>query len=249
MIDGKSILAIIPARAGSKGLPGKNIRPMCGKPLIGWSILQGLESQYIDEVLVTTDSQEIVDIANQFGANAPFIRPKSLASDDATSIDLLLHAVDYLTKVGRVYDYLVLLEPTSPLRDISDIDGAIKLLINNELAESVVGVTKAEEAHPSFLFTIQNELLKPMLLTQPNGLRRQDLKDDYYYLEGSIYVSSVKALIERRGFYHTDTLPWVVDRYKAIEIDELSDFISAVALMQAKIQGVLKKERFEAVHE
>ena len=187
MIGGKSVLAIIPARGGSKGLPGKNIRSMCGKPLIGWSILQGLESQYIDEVLVTTDSQEILDIAKKCGANAPFIRPKSLADDDASSIDVLIHAVDYLSEAGRIYDYLVLLESTSPLRDVSDIDGAIELLMNNELSESVVGVTKVEGAHPSFLFTIQNELLKPILGIEPNGLRRQDLKDDYYCLEGSIY--------------------------------------------------------------
>lgn len=240
MIGGKSVLAIIPARVGSKGLPGKNTRIMCGKPLIGWSISQGLESQYIDEVLVTTDSQDILNIAKQFGANAPFIRPKSLADDDATSIDVLLHAVDYLAKAGRVYDYLVLLEPTSPLRDVSDIDGAIELLVNNDIAESVVGVTRAEVTHPSFLFTIQNELLSPMQAMELDGLRRQDLKVDYYYLEGSIYVSSVKALMERRGFYHADTLPWVVDRYKAIEIDELCDFIAVEALMQAKIQGVLK---------
>ena len=240
MIGGKSVLAIIPARGGSKGLPGKNIRPMCGKPLIGWSIIQGLESQYIDEVLVTTDSREILDISKKFGANAPFIRPTSLADDDASSIDVLLHAVDYLSEAGRIYDYLVLLEPTSPLRDVSDIDGAIELLTNNELAESVVGVTKVEGAHPSFLFNIQNKLLRPMLGMQPNGFRRQDLEDDYYYLEGSIYVSSVAALVERRGFYHNDALPWVVHRSKAIEIDELCDFIAAEALMKAKIQGLLK---------
>jgi len=240
VIGGKSVLAIIPARGGSKGLPGKNIRIMCGKPLIGWSISQGLESQYIDEVLVSSDSQDILDIAKQCGANAPFIRPKSLADDDVTSIDVLLHAVDYLAKGGCVYDYLVLLEPTSPLRDVSDIDGAIELLVNNEIAESVVGVSRVEGAHPSFLFTIQNELLRPTRGIEPNGLRRQDLKDDYYYLEGSIYASSVNALTERRGFYHADTLPWVVDRYKAIEIDELCDFIASEALMKAKIQGVLK---------
>ena len=240
MIGGKSVLAIIPARGGSKGLPGKNIRPLCGKPLISWSILQGLASQYVDEVFVTTDSQEIIDIAKQFGAIAPFIRPESLADDDANSIDVLLHVIDYLTKEGHFYDYLVMLEPTSPLRDVSDIDGAIELLINNELAESVVGVTKTEGSHPSFLFTIQNELVRPMLGLQPNGLRRQDLQDDYYYLEGSVYISSVTALIERRGFYHADTLPWIVDRYKAIEIDELCDFIAAEALMKAKIQGILK---------
>lgn len=240
MISGKSVLAIIPARGGSKGLPGKNIRSMCGKPLICWSILQGLESQYIDEVLVTTDSQEILDIARKCGANTPFLRPKSLAKDDVSSVDVLIHAVDYLSEAGRVYDYVVLLEPTSPLRDVSDVDGAIELLINNELSKSIVGVTKVEGAHPSFLFTIQNELLKPMLGMEPNGLRRQDLKEEFYYLEGSIYVSSVSALTERRGFYHADTLPWVVDRYKAIEIDELCDFVAAEALMEAKLQGALK---------
>ena len=240
MINEQKVLAIIPARGGSKGLPEKNIRPICGKPLIGWSILQGLESQYIDEVVVTTDSQKILNIAKQFGANVPFIRPKSLADDDASSIDVLLHAVDYLAQVGREYDYVVLLEPTSPLRDISDIDGAIELLSSNELAESVVGVTKVEGSHPSFMFTVHNKLLRPMLGLQPNGLRRQDLKDDYYHLEGSIYVSRVAALRECHGFYHTNTLPWFVDRYKAIEIDELCDFIASEALMNAKIQGLLK---------
>lgn len=235
MIKGKSVLAIIPARDGSKGLPGKNILPMCGKPLIAWSILQGLESQYIDEVLVTTDSKKILDIAKQFGANAPFIRPKPLADDDATSIEVLLHGIDYLAKAGRTYDFLVLLEPTSPLRDVSDIDGAIELLTNNELAESVVGVAKVEGAHPSFLFTIQNDLLTPFKNGDPNGLRRQDLRDDYYYLEGSIYVSSIATLKERRGFYHAGTMPWVVERYKAIEIDELCDFIATEALMHAKL--------------
>ena len=239
MIGKKKVLAIIPARSGSKGLPGKNIRVMCGKPLISWSILQALDSKYIDEVLVTSDSEEILDIAKRFGANTPFIRPQSLASDDVSSIDVLLHSIDYLNKAGRFYDYLVLLEPTSPLRDVSDIDGALERLFSNKLAKSIVSVTRAEGSHPSFLFTIQNESLIPMLDLQPNGLRRQALKDDYYYLEGSIYVSSVPALIEHCGFYHSYTLPWVVDRYKAIEIDELCDFIAAESLMEAKIKGLL----------
>ena len=112
MIANKNVLAIIPARFGSKGLPGKNIRPICGKPLIVWSIIQGLESKYIDEVIVTTDSQEIANIANQYGAKTPFIRPDSLATEDASSIDVIFHAIDYLSNAGSAYDYIVLLEPS-----------------------------------------------------------------------------------------------------------------------------------------
>jgi N-acylneuraminate cytidylyltransferase/CMP-N,N'-diacetyllegionaminic acid synthase len=239
MFKGKKILAIIPARSGSKGLPEKNIRSMCGKPLIAWSILQGKKSKYIDNVLVTTDSKKIADISKQYGAEVPFIRPKSLANDDSSTFDVLLHAIQFLTKNDRIYDYIVLLEPTSPLRDLSDIDGAIELLINSEFAKSIVGVTKAESSHPSFLFTIQNRLLNPMLKQQPNRLRRQDLKNDYYYLEGSVYVTSIQALIKYGGFYHAETMPWVVERYKAVEVDELSDFIVAEALMNAKFEGIL----------
>jgi CMP-N,N'-diacetyllegionaminic acid synthase len=240
MIENKKVLAIIPARGGSKGLPGKNIMPMCGKPLIGWSISQAAESKYIDEILVTSDNQNIIDVARKFGAIAPFVRPKSLANDDASSVDVLLHAVDFLAEKGDVYDYLVLLEPTSPLRSVSDIDGALELLFFNQLAESVVGVAKAEGTHPSFLFSMQDEFLRPMLSSQPTGLRRQDLNGVYYYLEGSIYITTITALIRQRSFYHSKTMPWVVDRYKAIEIDEIADFIVAEALMKAKIEGVLK---------
>jgi CMP-N,N'-diacetyllegionaminic acid synthase len=240
VIANKNVLAIIPARFGSKGLPGKNIRPICGKPLIVWSIIQGLDSKYIDEVIVTTDSQKIANIANQYGAKTPFIRPDSLATEDASSIDVIFHAIDYLSNAGSAYDYIILLEPTSPLRDVSDIDGALEYLNNTELAESIVGVAKAEGAHPSFLFTIENKFLCPITQFQPTGLRRQDLKGEYYYLEGSIYISSVKALKKHQSFYHANTLPWIIDRYKAIEIDELSDFIATEALMKAKIDGVLK---------
>lgn len=240
MIDNKKVLAIIPARGGSKGLPGKNIMSICGKPLIGWSISQAHESQYIDEVLVSSDSQSIINVAKKFGAIAPFVRPESLASDNASSVDVLIHAIDFLAEKGQVYDYLVLLEPTSPLRSVSDIDGAIELLVRSKFAESIVGVAKAEGSHPSFLFSIQDELLRPMLDSQPSGLRRQDLKGDYYYLEGSIYVTTITALIRHRSFYHLNTIPWVLDRYKAVEIDEISDFIAAEALMKAKIEGVLK---------
>jgi len=240
MINGKHVLAVIPARGGSKGLPGKNIRAFCGKPLINWTIEQGMACNYIDKVLVSTDSEEIASIAVQAGANAPFLRPLELANDTASSLDVLLHAVDFLQSAGESFHYIVMLEPTSPLRDVSDIEGSLELLVNKVGVESVVGVAKAEGTHPSFLFTVQEGLMSPMLGEQPTGLRRQDLEKDYYYLEGSVYVSSIEALKINKGFYHASTAPWVVDRYKAIEIDEFCDFITAEALMLARIQGVLK---------
>lgn len=240
MIAGKKVLAVIPARGGSKGLPGKNVRIMCGKPLIAWSISQGLASQYIDKVLVTTDSQEIATVAEQHGASVPFLRPNLLAGDSASSIDVVLHATEYMKSIGEFYDFVVLLEPTSPLRSVSDISGALELLVYSEIAESVVGVVKVECSHPSFLYSIKNELLQPMLGSQPIGLRRQDLQGEYFCLEGSVYASSVESLSKKRSFYHAATAPWIVDRYKSIEIDELCDFIAVEALMKAKIEGVLK---------
>jgi len=239
MINGKRVVAIVPARAGSKGLPGKNLRELCGKPLIAWSITQGLACSYVDTVLVSTDSEEIAAVAAAHGARVPFLRPAELAGDGASSVDVLLHAVDYLASLGEAYDYLLLLEPTSPLRDAADIAGALELLDRSTACESVVGVAKVEAAHPAFLFTVQGGLLKPMSGAQPTGLRRQDLKVDYYYLEGSIYASSITSLRTARSFYHSATSPWVVDRFKAIEIDELGDFIMAQALLQARLDGVL----------
>jgi len=240
MIIGKRVLAVIPARGGSKGLPGKNIREFCGRPLVAWSIGQGTACVYVDTVLVSTDSEEIANIAKQYGARVPFLRPATLAGDTASSIDVLLHAIDYLSGIGESYDFVVLLEPTSPLRDVSDIAGALELLVACNNSESVVGVAKVDVSHPAFLLTVQDGLLRPMLGSQPTGLRRQDLKDEFYYLEGTIYVSSVASLRKHMSFYHAATMPWIVDRYKAIEIDELSDFIAVEALMKAKLEGTIR---------
>lgn len=239
MINNKTVIGIVTARGGSKGLPGKNLRQLCGKPLIAWSIEQGLASKYIDHLIVSTDDEEIANVAQACGASVPFIRPPNLASDKATSISVILHAINFLSEMGDQYHLVVLLEPTSPLRETADIDGAIELCVNNGCETSVVGVAAVESAHPSFLFKIESGVLKSMTGEQPSGLRRQDLLQDYFYLEGSIYVSPVEKLRQENSFYHANTMPWIVERYKAVEIDELSDFIMAEGLMAAKIQGVL----------
>lgn len=148
MYKDKKILAIIPARGGSKGLPGKNIKPLLGKPLIGWTIEQALTSKYIDEIFVSTDSREIADVAETFGVQVPDLRPEELANDTASSMDFILYTLHLLEKRGKNFSYIVLLEPTSPLRDVMDIDYAIEKLVTIEEAESIVGVCKTEAVHP-----------------------------------------------------------------------------------------------------
>src|SRR3990170_4228465 len=122
MFNGKRIVGIIPARGGSKGLSGKNIKMLCGKPLIAWTIEAGLNSKYLDEVMVTTDSEEIADVSRKFGATVPFLRPHELALDHSTTFEAVQQAIDfYRTNLRKIFDYIVLLEPTSPLREKDDV--------------------------------------------------------------------------------------------------------------------------------
>ncbi|MGE5490533.1 MAG: cytidylyltransferase domain-containing protein [Actinomycetota bacterium] len=238
MIDGKRVLGLIPARGGSKGLPGKNIRPLCGKPLIAWSIEQGRASACVDAVVVSTDSQEIADVARTYGAEVPFLRPAHLAADTSPTIDAVIHALDFLAAEGREFDIVALLETTSPLRDVSDIDEAVAALVSTPGAESIVGVAQVEGAHPDFLTTMDRGFLRPYRQVGMVAKRRQEL-EALFYPEGTIYVSYAESLRRRRSFYHEATLGHVGDRYKAFEIDELCDAIAVEALLAAKLKGIL----------
>ena len=235
MINGKSVLAIIPARGGSKGLPGKNLKELCGKPLIAWSIEAGLGSQYIDEVMVTTDSDEIAKVSRESGASVPFLRPAELASDTATSIDVVKHVIDcYERELHKKFDYIVLLEPTSPLREREDINKSIELLFANPSATSIVGISKTESQNPAFLvkksergFIVGYEDQKMKVL------RRQDIGEVYFF-EGSVYVSRTDILLMKNTFYHEHTLGYEFPKWKSLEIDDLDDFVMVEALMKHK---------------
>lgn len=233
MIEGKKIIAIIPARGGSKGLPGKNIRPLLGKPLIAWTIEQAKQSKYIDEIFVSTDDTEIANICVKFGINVPYLRPKELAGDDIKSFDVIKHVIEYFLLKGKQFDLILLLEPTSPLRENEDIDSAIKTLVKTKNAESIVGVCKAETIHPSYMVTINTEFLKPYE-SGDSVLRRQDLKEVYFF-EGTIYLSYTESLLKRKTFYHEKTLPYIVPKWKSFEVDDLVDWIIIEALLKFKI--------------
>ena len=233
MIEGNKVLALIPARGGSKGLPGKNIKDLCGMPLLAWPIRAAKESNYIDQVIVSTENKNYADIARSYGASVPFIRPAKLAKDDSATYLVVEHALNYLKSQNEIYDYMVLLEPTSPLTTSKDIDEALKLLISKrDLADSVVGVSKVEATHPVFDVRINDKgLIEPYVGNGFNILNRQVI-DTLYYFEGSLYISDLAILIREKSFYHNRTLPYIVPRWKAIEIDELVDYVCVEAILQ-----------------
>lgn len=233
MISGKRVLALVPARSGSKGLPHKNIRPLLGKPLLAWPIEAALASSCVDRVVLSTDSQAYADIGIAHGADVPFLRPAELASDLAPSIDFILHAIDTLEATGDVYDLLVLLEPTSPMTEASDIDGALEALIAQPALSAAVGVSAMETQHPAFaVLRDDSGRIAPL---QGGGFgnlpRRQDL-EPVFALDGSFYISTISALKEKRSFCHDATMGVPTDRFKALEVDDLIDFLSIEAIMK-----------------
>lgn len=240
MYKGKKILAIIPARGGSKGLPGKNIRELCGKPLIAWSIEHAQKSKYVDEIFISTDSQEIADVAEKYGAKCPELRPEYLARDTAPSSEFIVYTLEKLQKEGRPYDFFILLEPTSPLRDVEDVDKSIEMIVDNPLAESVMGVVRAEDSNPAFMVKIGADGLMIPFMGKAETMRRQDIPDAYYF-EGTVYLSRCDTYIEKKAFYHDKTLPYIVPKWKSFEIDDIIDFTIIEAIMKLKLNGFFNK--------
>lgn len=241
MIDGKRILAVIPARGGSKGLPGKNIKPLLGKPLIGWTIEQAKESKYIDRIIVSTDDKEIAEVSLSFGAGVPFTRPPELATDDAKTVDVVMHSINYLESINDSYDIIVLLEPTSPLREVYDIDTALEMLVQNPQAESIVGIAKVESQHPSFIVKLHDKFIKPYSNENFRILRRQDIETLYYY-EGSLYIFYTYSFKNRKQYYHEKTMGYVVPKWKAFEVDDEVDFMIVEEILNKRINGKLFHE-------
>jgi N-acylneuraminate cytidylyltransferase/CMP-N,N'-diacetyllegionaminic acid synthase len=242
MYKDKKIIGLITARAGSKGIPGKNIKIIDGKPLIAYTIETALQSKYLDKVIVSTDGQEIADISKKYKAEVPFLRPKHLAQDDSTSIDVVMHAIDWLEKENQFFDFLVLLEPTSPLRETKDIDDSIEMLVSHLTAKALVSVAKLNTTPPEFNVILNNNgfISKPSGSTDFKVVRRQDI-GDLYFFEGTIFASEITELKKRKIFYHELTLGYVVDDYKAFGLDNPIDLIVINALIKAKKQEGLKK--------
>ena len=222
MFDTNRIIAIIPARGGSKGIPHKNIIDLCGKPLISYTITAAKNSKYIDYVMVSTDDVEIAYVAKEYGAEVPFMRPGEMASDTSKTIDAVLHAVDTLSDMGEVFSDLVLLQPTEPLRTAEDIDGAIKEYYKHDRS-SLVSVSEVDD-HPILIRTIEKNTLIP-LLNVSSTCRRQDMPK-YYKVNGCIYINRIESLDESTSF-NDNHIPFVMNKSHSVDIDELSDLMMA----------------------
>lgn len=233
------VLALIPARGGSKGLPGKNLRLLAGKPLLVWSVEQGLATPEIARVVVSTDDPEVAAIARACGGDVPFLRPAEISGDDAPTSAAVLHALDFLSAQGEEFDAILLLEPTSPLRAPGDLAGAIKVLAEGwDRADSVVSVGAIHTESPFVAKTINAEGFVVPLLPPSGVTRRQDLPTAYFPY-GVAYLTKVSAFRTVPTFYQRATLPFLVERWQNFEIDDATDFVCVEAVMRARGLGEL----------
>ena len=216
MYKNKKILALITARGGSKGIPKKNIKDLGGKPLIYWSIDEAKKSRYIDKLILSSDSAEIIDIAKARGCEVPFVRPAALAEDESTSMEVILHA---LSLVGD-YDYLLLLQPTSPFRTVEHIDAIITMCLDIE-ASMMISVKKVKK-HPFFMYESDAGYLKPLLGFRTQ-MRRQDLPAVYEH-NGALYFAEIDFLKHVKTYNVPQAKLFEMSDIESIDIDDISDW-------------------------
>ncbi|EDP6894138.1 CMP-N-acetlyneuraminic acid synthetase [Campylobacter lari] len=223
------ILAIIPARSGSKRLLDKNVKLLNGKPLLAWSIEAALGSKFIHEVMVTTDSMEYANIAKYHGASVPFIRKKELALDTTPSFDVIKDVIDFYTSR---YKYIVLLQPTSPLRNKRHIDEAIELFFLKE-ANSVISICECEHS-PLWCNTLPwNNSMDDFISDGIKNLRSQDLPK-YYRLNGAIFIAEISNYLKYKSFFMPNSFAYKMSIEESIDIDTKIDFLMAEVLMNNK---------------
>jgi len=226
MIDGKKVLAVIPARGGSKGLPGKNIMPLKGKPLIGWTLLSARESRYVDRIILSSDDPDIIQTARRLDCEVPFERPPDLADDLASGFDVLIHALDNLEEH---YDYAVYLQPTSPLRAAVDIDACL-LKCHQQNVSTCVSIS-ATDKPPEWLFYLRpDDGLSPYIEERPDKLQRQRF-DQLYLPNGAVYAVHTGRFRQTGKFINSDTVGYLMPKERSIDIDDLVDVRLAECLL------------------
>ena len=219
MIEKKRVMALIPARGGSKGIKGKNIINLEGKPLIAYTIEAALNSKYIDEVYVSTDSEQIAEKSLMYGAKIPFMRPKYLASDTAKTVDAVCHFIKEMESLGEYFDILVLLQPTAPLRTSNDINKALECFCVNKY-QSLVSVSEVND-NPILMRKIDQNGIMTKLLNENSTMRRQDM-EKVYRVNGSIYINNVMEINSDTSF-NDNIIPYIMPKEHSIDIDEYVD--------------------------
>lgn len=222
-------IAIIPARSGSKGLPHKNIKELCGKPLMAYSIEAAIKSGKFDEVMVSTDSAEYADIAVKYGANVPFLRSEKMSGDTASSWDTVKEVLENYKGLGKEFDNVCLLQPTSPLRDCDDIIGAFEVF-EKEAKVACVSVCEVEHSPKWCNVLDENKSLDGFI--EKNGANQRQKLDKYYRLNGAIYIVAVDELYKDDFLYREGSVAYIMSNEHSVDIDAELDFMIAETIMK-----------------
>ena len=233
------VLAVIPARGGSKGVPRKNIRDLCGKPVIAWTIETALAAgDELHRVIVSTDDPEIAVAAHAFGAEAPFMRPAELATDEAPGLPVIQHAVKFVEEEeGAPVDWVLILQPTAPFRNADDISESLRLAREGG-CDSVISVTRVLAEHPILMKKIENNRLLPYCIEEKEGTRRQDYDPPAYIRNGAIYLTRRDVLMEGDSIWGEVIQPYVMPEERSYDIDSERDFRLVELVMRERLETV-----------
>lgn len=223
-------IAIIPARSGSKGLPKKNIKELCGKPLLAYSIEAAIHSEMFEVVHVSTDSEQYANIAKKYGADVPFLRSEQTASDTASTWDTVFEVLEKYRAMGKNFDTVTVLQPTSPLRMAEDIQNAFKLFAKKN-AKTVVSVCECEHS-PKLSNRLSEDFCMRNFILPSDNKRRQD-SETYYRLNGAIYTLATDCFLEHRCIlYNENTYAYVMPQERSTDIDTILDFIIIESILK-----------------
>ncbi len=222
-----NVLGVIPCRGGSKRLPRKNIKILAGLPLVGYTIRAAQQSKSLTDYLVSSEDKEIIKIAKKYGAPVPFIRPAELATDDVRNIDVVDHALKFMeNKNGIIYDIIVLLQPTCPIRDIRHIDLAVEMLANSDL-DTAVSVKGPFKKRDPILKAIRNGILEDYIPV--DDIRNVE---SFYLYNAALYAVKRNYFIQHKKLISFRQVPLVMDQFHSIDIDTEADFIIAEAYLK-----------------
>ncbi len=225
---------MIPARGGSKGVPGKNLREVGGTPLIAWSIEAAASARALYRTVVSTDDPSIAEVARRLGADVPFMRPADLGGDRVPMAPVLQHAVDAVeTEEGERVDWVCLLQPTAPLRTVEDIEAAVSLAERTD-CDSVISMVRVFDVHPVLMKRIEDGRLAPFCVPEVEGTRRQDYDPPAYMRNGAIYLTRRDVLIQRGSIWGDSICPYVMPDDRSVSID---------TEMQVRLVDLMLRER------
>lgn len=220
------ILGVITARGGSKGIPKKNVKLLGGRPLISYTIAAAKKSKFLSELIVSTDDEEIAKVARQWGGEVPFMRPKELAGDTVPHVPVVKHAIEFMERKSEsTYDYVVIFQPTSPFRTVSDIDETIKKALENK-ADSAVSLVEVDSPNPIKFKKLEGNRVLPYFYEEPERSRRQDLPK-VYKRSGAVFVSKRDLVMVHDKLFGDYCVGYVVPKIRSIDIDTDEDWVLA----------------------